>query len=163
MQGGDSRCTNRHRRGRCPARADNRSGGCPKVDLTRSEQRHAAARSVPSSDPMRQRTLRLEDGAVLALVPVLVASQEVAQAASFNTSLLFQRSDGSYWRDPSNGCTGSEDRRCVAETECPDSAIISEGWPHASTWIIFDSDVGPNGEMPFHQGLTPGRGCLGRS
>ncbi len=99
----------------------------------------------------------------LALIPVVIVSHDFYQAATFDTSLLCQRADGSFWRDPSNGCTGGEDRRCASETDCAESAIIPEGWRHACTWIVFDSEIRPSGETPFYEGPSRGRGCLGRS
>lgn len=111
---------------------------------------------------MRQRTVGIALGVALALGPAVVVSHDFYQAASFDTSLLCQRSDGSFWRDPSNGCTRGNDRRCADAPDCADSTTISEGWRHTCTWLIFDSEFRPSGGPPFYTGPAPGRGCLGR-
>jgi hypothetical protein len=90
-------------------------------------------------------------------------SHDIYQAAAFRGEvLLCQRADGSFWVDPSQGCTGGEDPRCADEAACEDSTIVSEGWRHACTWFLFDQEAAPRGEEPFYEGLSPGRGCLGR-
>jgi hypothetical protein len=100
-------------------------------------------------------------GTVASMVAVVV-SHDYYQAASLSSDLLCERSDGSFWRDPSHGCYGHEDPRCTYETDCADPTITSEGWRHACTWILFDREVSPVGQEPFYEGPSPGRGCLGR-
>jgi hypothetical protein len=110
-----------------------------------------------------RRNLGVALGAALASASVVVVSHDFVESASFNRwDLLCQRSDGSLWRDPSQGCTGGEDPRCAQGTGCADSAIISEGWRHACTWFLFDQEAAPRGEAPFYEGPSPGGGCPGR-
>jgi hypothetical protein len=123
----------------------------------------ASAELLVEGRSLRRRILGVAAGAALALCAVVVVSHDAYQAASFNaTDLLCQRSDGSLWRDPSQGCTGGEDLRCTEGTGCADSTMVSEGWRHACTWLVFDKEIAPRGEGPFHEGPSPGGGCLGR-
>jgi hypothetical protein len=112
----------------------------------------------------RRRSIGLAAFAASACIAGVVVSHDFYQAASFQGfELLCQRADESLWRDPSQGCTGGEDPRCVEESACADSTIVSEGWRHACTWFIFEKEVATRGEEPFYDGSSPGRGCLGRN
>ena len=76
---------------------------------------------------MSRRILGVAACTALALCAVVVVSHDAYQAASFRAyELLCQRSDGSLWRDPSQGCTGGEDPRCTQGTACADSTMVSE-------------------------------------
>ena len=111
----------------------------------------------------RQRRWGVAVVAALASVSIVVVAHDAVRSASLSIDLLCQRPDGSLWRDPSQGCTGGEDPRCTTGTGCTDSTILSEGWRHACTWLLFDEEIAPRGEEPFHVGPSPGGGCPGRS
>ncbi|CAN5376522.1 hypothetical protein BH23ACT3_BH23ACT3_04630 [soil metagenome] len=65
---------------------------------------------------------------VLALVTASIGVRDVyCHYVDFDSSPLCQRSDGSLWRDPSNGYLGHEDPAC-RDQDCPDSEMLSEGW-----------------------------------
>lgn len=113
-------------------------------------------------DPRRRSILLYGLCAALVVSAASVVSHDLFQRISFNPYALCQRSDESFWRDPSNGCFGGEDPRCTAGTGCADSTMVSEGWRHACSWLLFGLEVGPRGEEPFHEGPSPGGGCLGR-
>ncbi|CAB4601789.1 MAG: hypothetical protein ACK5CE_03690 [Actinomycetes bacterium] len=111
----------------------------------------------------RTRRLVIAVGTLLASGAIVVVAHDSYQAFAFQEhGRLCRRTDGSFWRDPSNGCTAGNDLRCAGEPSCDDSEIISEGWRRACTWFLFDSEVPPTGDPPFYEGEYPGRGCLGR-
>lgn len=146
------------------------------VDVAIATGRDAARRGtgtttvrgvVPTGVNSRQRMTRrrsagLATCAALTGAAAVVVSHDFLEAASLDVDLLCQRSDGSFWRDPSQGCTGGEDPRCTDDIGCADSTMVSEGWRHACTWFFFDREIAPRGEEPFYEGPSPGRGCLGR-
>ena len=80
---------------------------------------------------------------------------------NFDSSPLCQRSDGSLWRDPSNGCLGHEDPAC-RDDSCPDSNKVNEGWRHTCSWLFLRSEVGPTGPPPHYEGHSPRGGLPGR-
>ena len=49
---------------------------------------------------------------------------------------LCERSDGSHWRDPSNGCSGGEDPRCDEGKGCAASAFAAEPAKTSCAWVM---------------------------
>jgi hypothetical protein len=78
---------------------------------------------------------------VLFALPLPVVAHDFYSAISFDDfGLLCQRDDSTYWRDPSNGCTGGNDTRCRNGGACPDSvirarvAVTLEPMPNLDQW-----------------------------
>lgn len=98
---------------------------------------------------------------VIVVAGSLVLAHDGVARLRFNQGWLCQRSDGTHWRDHSNGCAG-EDPRC-AETACATSALLVEGWRHACVWVFFKADAPPTGPRPYNEAPSPGQGCSGRA
>lgn len=112
---------------------------------------------------------RIKIGSIVACTVVALGATTVGahdwypSVWSFNPDLLCQRDDESMWRDLSNGCTGGDDPRCHRETGCSDSTVLTEGWRHACTWLLFDKERAPSGPEPHIEGQSSGRGCAGQA